>query len=74
MLALEKTTKIKPKTVGYYFSLILTRGHFFIAFRESKGERETSMQERSISWLPPYMPRPGTKPTTSWLWDNAPTN
>ena len=32
-------------------------GIFFIGFRESEGERETSMRERSINWLPPvYVP------------------
>ena len=32
--------------------------------REGKRGRETLMRERNINWLPPYMPRPGSKPTT----------
>lgn len=46
--------------VHFYFftlSFTLTRGHFFNAFRERKGERkgekETWMQERSSHQLPP---------------------
>ena len=35
------------------FLVILTQGHFFIAFLERGRERKTSVQEKSIDYLPP---------------------
>ena len=43
----------------YLFILILTWAHFFIAFRERKGEREISMLERALIGCLSYTPVPG---------------
>ena len=54
--------------IHYYF-LILTLGHFYIAFREkgSEGQRKRLMQERNISWLLLYVPWQGSNPQPGYV-------
>ena len=51
----------------FFFFLVLTRGHiFFIAPRERQGERETSVQKRSIDCLPPQYAQTGAWACLDW--------
>ena len=69
------------KLKRFYFFFILTREHFFIAFREEGRERNIDAREKrrliaSHTCLDQglYTPRLEIEPATFWLWNDAPTN